>query len=77
MGQEDEKVHLKGKNSMALSKAKCSHRYNSMGSDPVSVAEVPYKECFICKLDVTTVVQMKTHGNELFYYELQLVISRK
>jgi len=31
VGQEDEKVHLKGENSMAISKAKCSHRYNSMG----------------------------------------------
>ena len=46
-------------------------------SGPASVAEVPYKECFICKPDVTTVVQTKTHGNEFFYYKLQLVTSQK
>lgn len=38
----------------------------STHSGPASVAEVPYKECFICKPDVTTVVQTKTHGNDFF-----------
>jgi len=42
-----------------------------------SVAEVPYKECFICKPDVTTVVQTKTHGNDFFTINFNSSYLRK